>query len=675
MPLRDPRLLAVAAVVAGCVLLSVTTLATSTDLWQHLLVGRVIWDSHSVPLRHLWSYPVHGQPEVLPSWGFRFALWPFYALAGDLGLQTWRWLTTLVVFGVGWWTARGLGARGLTPLFVIAACALAYRGRSEVRPETLAAVLLALQIGLLERRRRRAPGGSRSGGALGLIAIAWAWPNVHISYFLGLVLLAIHSVEEWRAARAAPPAPPAPAGALARLDGLPTPVVGLLALAVSFANPFGWRALWQPFEYFFLWRKEPIFGNIAELQPLTEAWQYHLRSGLPFLLAAWVLLAVWRPRGRRFDLAEALTCLLFTGLTLLNRRFYGFLAVAAVPYLARDLSEWAGAMRWPAWLVRSGPRAVLVALAAVLVSIPEWTRPGMPLGIGWQENQFPLRACDFIAAHRLRGPLFSPYYYGGYVLWRFWPDPGLLPFMDVHQTGTREDRDLYTYASTRPDAWNELVRRHRIELAMWDGHQEWVAGDRLLDILDADAGWALVFRDDAAALYLRRDGAQGARAESLAYRVMPAGSEGMAAIWPRVGRDPALRDSLEAELGRCASASPFNAFAHSHLANIAFLERDRAGARRHLLAALEADPGCLTVHRRLGYLLMDEGRWREAIREFEREGAVNGTPLDEHQRMAEAWEKLGERRRAVREYRRELDLHPRNETARRALARLTGEAP
>jgi hypothetical protein len=672
---RDPRFLAVVAMVTGCVLLSVTTLATSTDLWQHLLVGRVIWETHAVPLRHLWSYPFYGQPDVLPSWGFRFLLWPFYALGGDLGLQVWRWLTTLAAFGIGWRTARRLGARGLTPLFVIAVCVLAYRARAQVRPETLVAVLLALQIQVLERRR------THGGGALALTAIAWAWANVHISYFLGFALLAIHALDEWRARRTARPAPrtagedlppTGPGSALARFDRLPLPLVGLLALAVSLANPFGWRALWQPFEYFFLWRDEPIFRIIPELWPLARTWQNQLRSGLPFVMAAWVLLALWRPRGRRFELGEALTCLLFVGLTLLNRRFYGFLMVAAVPYLSRDLSEWAGVIRWPARLVRPGARAALVAAAALLVSIPEWTRPGMPFGIGWQANQYPYRACDFIAQHRLHGPLFNPNYYGGYLLWRFWPRQSLLPFMDVHQSGTREDRDLYTYASIRSEAWDELARRHGIELAMVDGHQDWILGDHLLDFLDREPDWALVFRDDAAALYLRRSSPQGPAADSLAYRVMPGGNEALVALWPRIARDPALRDSLREELERCAAASRFNARAHSNLANLAFLERDRAGARRHLLAALQADPACFTVHRRLGYLLMGESRWREAIREFERECAISGTRLDEYQRMAEAWEKLGVRRRAARLYRRELDLHPGNDAAREGLTRMEG---
>ena len=175
--------------------------------------------------------------------------------------------------------------------------------------------------------------------------------------------------------------------------------------------------------------------------------------------------------------AEALTCALFVGLMFFNVRFHGFLMVAAVPYLGRDLSELAGVVRWPVLCRSPGARAALVAAASVLVAIPEWTRPQHTFGVGWEQNQFPRRACDVIAEHRLRGPLFNPNYYGGYLMWRFWPEKSLLPFMDVHQSRTREDRDLYTFASVRREAWQELVRRHDLQLAVLDGHQEWIAGE------------------------------------------------------------------------------------------------------------------------------------------------------------------------------------------------------
>src|SRR5688572_18341110 len=118
LALRHPALLAAALVAAASILFSVTFRLIDSDFWQHLVVGKAIWESHSIPREHLWSWLSYGRPEVLPSWLFRAVLWPFYA-AGELeGLFVWRWLTTLLVFGFSWMTARRMGARGFVPLVV-----------------------------------------------------------------------------------------------------------------------------------------------------------------------------------------------------------------------------------------------------------------------------------------------------------------------------------------------------------------------------------------------------------------------------------------------------------------------------------------------------------------------------------------------------------------------------
>src|SRR6185436_15753692 len=141
--------------------------------------------------------------------------------------------------------------------------------------------------------------------------------------------------------------------------------------------------------------------------------------------------------------------------------------------------------------------------------------------IGSTPTLYPGAACDFLAKHELRGRIFNPYYFGGYLLWRFWPDRDRLPFMDIHQSGTRRDRDLYAYCFADPDAWHQLIAERQFDLALLDGHQEWVANDHLMDQLDSDPAWALVFRDDAAALYVRRIGSMRRAADTLRYRVMP----------------------------------------------------------------------------------------------------------------------------------------------------------
>lgn len=659
MPPRPARLpyLAVAMLAAACVAYAVSFRMSTPDVWQHLLVGKAIWQLGRVPVEHLWSWPTYGEREVLPSWAFRALLWPFWLAGGEWGLQAWRWLTTLLAFGLGVATARRLGARGFTPLVLAAIAALSYRARGQVRPETLTAVLLALEIWLLERRR------SRGGGGIALVLVAWAWANVHISYYLGLALIAIHALTP--AGRRS-----APAGG--SMDAMPLPFVFVAAIAVSFANPFGGQALWQPAEYFLVWRHEPVYQAIPELQPLLVTWRSQLREGLPFLVLAWPLLAIARAFRRRFDPAEAMTCALLTAHALLNQRFTGALVVGMTPYLARDLSELAGALPLPALLRVPPVRAGGAAIVMLLASIPGWGDPRYPRGMGFVATCYPSAACDFIAQHGVRGRMFSPYYFGGYVLWRFWPQRDRLPFMDIHQSGTRADRDLYAYAFADSLAWRSLDEKHRFDVALLDGHQEWVAGDRLMDVLDADPHWALVFRDDAAALYVRRDGPLAAVADSFAYRTMPGGGERFAALGETIARDGSARAALRAELARRAAGSPLHAQADLALASLDFMDGDRSGARRHLESALAVEARIAGAHLRLGYLAMQERDWRGAIAELEREAALGGDPADAWMCMGEAWERLGDPRRAARCYARELALHAGNDAAWQALTRLRG---
>src|SRR5439155_20067859 len=126
---------------------------------------------------------------VNSAWLFRALIWKVWALGGVTGLFAWRWITTLAAFGLMWAAARRMGARGFAALVALAACGLAYRSRAHIRPETLVAVYLALTVWILETRRH---GGPDRTAWLPVIALAWA--NTHLSYFLGFVVLGIHTL-------------------------------------------------------------------------------------------------------------------------------------------------------------------------------------------------------------------------------------------------------------------------------------------------------------------------------------------------------------------------------------------------------------------------------------------------------------------------------------------------
>jgi hypothetical protein len=648
-----------ALITAACVAFGVTFLMDDPDVWQHLLVGKAIWQLHAIPNVHLWSWPTYGVKEVLPSWGFRALLWPFWLMGEATGLQIWRWITTLGAFAILWRAVRRMGAKGMTPFVVIAIAALVYRGRSQVRPETLAAVLLALELWILETRRHA---GGRD-HSLWLIPISCVWANVHLSYFIGLGLIVMHLIGGIRGSRAT--ADDTIADPLVGASSRRLLLVALLSIAVSFLNPFGWRALWQPFDFFLHGRSDPIYQTVIELGPIH--WSAMWKTGLPLLIAGWPLLIVGRLVAGRLDLVEALVCVAFTVLAFAGQRFLGFYALAATPYMARDLDQWIRLLRLPSWTRPAGARVALVSVACIGVGLFNWFRADYPIGIGFQPTQYPSRACDFITANGIHGNGFNPYYLGGYQLWRFWPARDRLPFMDIHQSGTPEDRRIYPYVFANHDAWVALDGRHSFDYILLDGHQQSVGGDRLLDFLDADSTWALVFRDDAGAVFVRIDGPHAELARTQGYRVVPAGYEKLDFFARAYRGIPGLRPLFRAEIARQLASSPWNGRAHMLEATLDWMDGDRATAEKELAASLTIDPTALNVHRQLGLLEGADGRFVDAAHEFEKELAVEAAPGDLHWLIAQSYMKAREWKKAREALQLEIRANPGNAAAKESL--------
>jgi len=650
-PAHDSRIARSAALLlaAAAIVWSVTFHLPDTDTWQHLTVGRAIWTTHAIPTREVWTWPTYGAPDVNPSWGFSAVIWPFFAAGGTWGLLVWRWLATLATFALLAVAARALGARGFGLPAAFVACATLYRLRAEVRPETLAAILLAAEIAILELRR-----AGRRDLTAALPAVALVWANAHISAFLFFVVLGAFALDDLVARRAG-----APARGRLRL-----PVFAALALLAMLVNPWGWRTLAQPFEYFFVWRHEPIFATIGELG--RPRWSEEIWNGALVIGLAVPLLCAWHWWRRGFDLVETIVLLVFGAMALSSMRFLGFLALAIAPYFARDLDDWLATRPVPRALAHPWLGCAGVALVVLGVAVPSWSLPGANMGVGDDLSQAPVAACDFLARHGIRGRDFNEFELGGYLLWRFWPERDRLPFMDVHQAGTHADRLAYTEAFRDPDAWRALDANYRFDWVLLR-HPE-TPDETLLDTLDADSTWALVFMDDVAVLYARR----GTVAAALAYRTVPAGHEGLRRLGEECTADSARRDAARAEFARVTSESRRCASAHVYLALLAQLDRHPTEALRQQQAALAIDDDLPHGFEQLGDLALAAGEDRQALAAWRRAGPDHGPGLD--RRIGIARMGIGDRKGAIAAFHRALKQDPGDSEAADSLARLEGRS-
>jgi len=175
-----------------------------------------------------------------------------------------------------------------------------------------------------------------------------------------------------------------------------------------------------------------------------------------------------------------------------------------------------------------------------------------------------------------------------------------------------------------------------------------------------------VFADDAAALYLRRDGPLEALANRYEYHWVSGGVDAMAARFDRA-IDPLMRFSLRDELLRNLAESPYNARAHDALSRLAWNESRLKDARWHITQALLASPLTPVLHERLGLMYLAAGKPDSALTEFkkERRNRIDGRGIE--LRMGQAYQALGNRGAAIHHYRNELRLVPDDAAARESL--------
>jgi hypothetical protein len=622
VPPGHPAWILVALACVASVVLSAGYRLFDTDLWQLLVVGKAIWTQHSIPMTDQWAWASYGDPQTTSSWGFRALIYPIWSAFGVFGLFVYRWLALLIACGILLATARRMGARGFTPFVVVALCALAYRLRAEVRPESLAAVLLAITLWILESRRS----GHRDRSAwLPLVACVWA--NVHISWYLGFALIGVYAIDQvWRERRWP-----------VRLM-----IVAAGCVVAALVNPFGLRALVQPFEFALVWRHQEMFRNVVELWPVN--WAAHPTDGLPVVVVAWPLLLGWRWMRRGPDVAGILCCIGFTTMAVNSQRFLGFLVLVALPFVARDFSDWIANRRWPAWTRASWARGSLATVMCLGIGIPEWSRRDLPLGIDFDRSIVPIAAADFLEANGVRGRAFNHFHFGGYLAWRGWPDRDRLPFATTQPENMRPaDRERYPRVFVDAAAWLALDRDARFDYVVLQREQD--PGDRLLDVLDADSSWALVFSDDVAQVLVRRTTALNPVAERHGYRVMPAGVRRREALVPALAQDSLLRARATGELRRMADSSPWNSRALQLLGMMRMMDGAWDEAASALARALELAPDRPRLRELLGIVALEQGRPEPALRWLEAERARHPELAGIDARIQQARDSLGARRR------------------------------
>ena len=473
-----------------------------TDIWWHLAAGRLMVKEHRLLFADPFAADSLGSPWVNVHWLFQVLVFLLHRLGGIAAIVVAK--VVLIGLGVGL-GVRALCARLARPLWLPAAATVVgmlYPGRHLMlaRPTVFTLVAITLMLLIVQRVRRE----GRLRWALLLIPVQVFWANVQGLYLLGPVLLACFVVGDAVAAVLAPRVPSLQPASPRRVWLGLAALVPVLVLA-SAATPYGLQGLRLPFLLFD--RIDAVANQVFSRQVSENVAPWLLERTSPGVLSAFKWLAAltflsFLP-ARRLALERLGLTTVFFGLALMaNRNVLLFLWVAG-PIVAENLATLLPA--WPRarsgyWLRRLLVVGASIGLVAMVFARAREAR-GEP-GIGeLAPFRVPEQAVDRFLSDRLpAGPIFCTDRYGGYLIWRLYPNGR--PMMD----GRLVLRSAQQYAEhlalgEHPENFDAYRRRHGIRTVILptaypDGFLPLVAW------LYRQPSWRLLYTDGTQTLFV-----------------------------------------------------------------------------------------------------------------------------------------------------------------------------
>jgi hypothetical protein len=453
-PLSRIRLpVGVLGVFVGCMLAWRDALRSGVfdDTFWHRAAGVWMLDHHHVMRHDVFSYTVTGHTWITPEWGYDVVLaeglrifgsgWFWFLSAGLATLTVLAVALRTRLLGSGWiWT-------GLLCLETGAAVTLFL----DDRPQMVSYFFFSLLLLLLTTARRK------RGVLWALPLLFFLWANLHGSFLLGLLVLALEAVASLV---------PFKLGRVEVIDPLPRSaalyVLGGSAVA-TFVNPFGPNVYSSALGVTF---NSTVRSLIAEWQSPD----FHDPTTLAVVVLPLVFALGYLAFSKRALSAVELVLAAFLLVSTLDAsRFLPYFAIASCALLARctpieNEQLKPTVLTWP----------LIAVLGISLVSGPR-------LSPGEISGSVPVGAVNYLAVHE--GRVFSTYLWNDYLDWR-----GIPVFVDG-RTELYTDNGIlrdYLEVDNLTKAPDSLLRRYGVKYVLWPHDQA------LSVYLEHDPSWRVV---------------------------------------------------------------------------------------------------------------------------------------------------------------------------------------
>jgi hypothetical protein len=470
----------------------------------HIRNGQQMLATHSVTRVDSFSSSKSGQPWYAWEWLSDLAIAQIHSSLGLNGVVFFTALVIATSFALLFrlTLSRG-GSLPVTVVFVVlAVCASAIH--LFARPHVLSWLFTVIWFQILDSSET-APAGNRRLFWLPLLMVLWV--NVHGGFLLGLALLGLYLLAGCFRLFGRRGENTSGAPEVKQLAALTT-----LTALVSLVNPYGYKLHLHVYGYL---TNRFMMNHIDEFHsPDFHGVAQQCFAAL--LLITIVALASTRERIR----ASQLLVVLFAAYS----GFYAsrnlptsslLLTLVAAPMLSQSVAEAATQRESVAWLrrlfarlqsfsqrmgsIEQGCRGHLWPLAAALLGLVVCTQNGrlgsfQLIDAHFDANRFPVETAAFIARSSIREPIFAPDYWGGFLIYRFYPEMKVV-IDDRHDFYGEQFLKNYLNVIHAEPGWESSLEKMQ---------SNWVlapAGSTLVNILKENSKWKIVYEDKTAVMF------------------------------------------------------------------------------------------------------------------------------------------------------------------------------
>lgn len=485
------------------------------DFWWHLKTGEYINLNRAIPQEDLFSYTTPSPPTLRVKfilsqyWLAQVIFYKIYQVFNIDGIIFFKALFfTFLLFLLFTGIRKGGISHYLSYGFTVLASVIVLDFIGE-RPNIFSFLFALVLVILLERSRLHATRYT-------LYAIPFLmllWSNMHGGFILGDGIIIIYILSEWfkyylKKISGKDIGPSLQGRYLWRLS-----IVAGIAIAFSFINPNGYRVIpvlidlkSSILDKMIAEHTSPSMKNV-----ILPYWFFVFFAGIIFLINL-----------RRLDLTHFLLLIPLLVLSLSSIRYIPFFTLISTLILPKYLSFTFEMVKTSSWfslplrglidkLKDSGIFHVCLNITLtvfLLIFTIISTKKGHAFQKGVHELMFPVKAADFIEENRLKGKMFNYYDWGGYLIWRLYPEQKV--FIDTR--GLREDVFIQfdkIIRASRPayfglPEWKDTLNTYGIDLIVTFSvnlyHGEVFP---IITALMKDDEWQLIYLDGNSLIFMR----------------------------------------------------------------------------------------------------------------------------------------------------------------------------